>query len=230
MLKSLTEFSFENKQIRTFGTKFEPWFAAVDVCAILDIKNSRDAVSRLDEDEKGVVLTDTPGGQQEISIINESGFYTLILRSRKPEAKAFRRWVTHEVLPSIRKRGYYLDPRWGFAPTDDGLWVLATGERLSMYQVRQRAEKLGISIGHNTELKEVVREINQRERLLAIKEKYPHSYDDVDRMYGDVEYYRCFIKDNEDRSIYSADYGIDEYFSDAFIDLIKRIDERDKNE
>ena len=226
-MKALTNFSFGDKPIRTFGTKYEPWFAAVDVCAILDIKNSRDAVSRLDEDEKGVVLTDTPGGQQEISIINESGFYTLILRSRKPEAKAFRRWVTHEVLPSIRKRGYYLDPRWGVAPTDDGKWVLASGERLSAEQVRMKAARMGIEYRPINETKEIVREINQRERYLAIRKKYPYSYDEVDRDYGEVEYYRCFIKEDEDRCKYSAFYWLDEYFSEEFIDLIKRVDKKE---
>ena len=108
---ALTNFTYEGMGVRVLGTKYEPWFVAVDVCRILEIKNSRDAVKRLDEDEKGVVLTDTLGGEQEVQIINESGFYTLILRSRKPEAKAFRRWVTHEVLPSIRKYGYYKAPK-----------------------------------------------------------------------------------------------------------------------
>lgn len=84
-----------------------PWFAAPDVCTALTISNSRDALDRLDDDEKGVVTTDTLGGQQEIATVNESGLYTLILTSRKPEAKKFKRWITHEVLPSIRKNGSY---------------------------------------------------------------------------------------------------------------------------
>ena len=85
----------------------EPWFVAKDVCECLDIGNSRDAVAALDEDEKGVDSIDTPGGAQEMSIISEAGLYSLILRSRKPEAKAFKRWITHEVLPAIRKTGGY---------------------------------------------------------------------------------------------------------------------------
>lgn len=80
---------------------------AKDVCECLDIGNSRDAVAALDEDEKGVDSIDTPGGAQEMSIISEAGLYSLILRSRKPEAKAFKRWITHEVLPSIRRAGSY---------------------------------------------------------------------------------------------------------------------------
>jgi len=68
------------------------------------------AFARLDDDEKGVVSNDTPGGQQEMTTINESGLYSLILSSRKPEARAFKRWVTHEVLPAIRKTGRYESP------------------------------------------------------------------------------------------------------------------------
>lgn len=84
------------------------WFIARDVCRALEIANSRDAVARLDEDEKNtVVLTDGNRGNPNMAIINESGLYSLVLSSRKPEAKAFKRWITHEVLPSIRKHGMY---------------------------------------------------------------------------------------------------------------------------
>lgn len=69
--------------------------------------NYRRSLSRLDEDEKGVALTDTLGGMQELTVVNEPGLYSLILRSRKPEAKQFKRWITHEVIPTIRKTGGY---------------------------------------------------------------------------------------------------------------------------
>ena len=86
----------------------EPWFVAADVCKALEIANSRDAVSRLDGDEKNtVVLTDGIRGNPQKVIVNEPGLYALVLSSRKPEAKAFRRWITHEVIPSIRKHGLY---------------------------------------------------------------------------------------------------------------------------
>lgn len=94
-------------QIRVIDRDGEPWFITVDACRALELRNSRDAISRLDDDEKGVASIDTPGGPQEMSIINEPGLYTLVLGSRKPEAKAFKRWVTHEVLPAIRQNGYY---------------------------------------------------------------------------------------------------------------------------
>lgn len=101
-------FDYEGKQVRTVIKDSEPWFVAKDVCEILEISNSRDALSRLDADEKGVVLTDTLGGKQEMSAVNESGLYSLVLGSRKSEAKSFKRWITHEVIPSIRKHGAYM--------------------------------------------------------------------------------------------------------------------------
>lgn len=100
----------------TFGTlrvvmrDGEPWFVAADVCKALDIAQRGVALMRLDEDEKGLCLTNTLGGKQEMSIVSEAGLYSLVLSSRKPEAKAFKRWVTHDVLPNIRKHGAYLTP------------------------------------------------------------------------------------------------------------------------
>lgn len=79
-----------------------------DVCQILGISKYRDTAERLDPDEREPVRVDTPGGKQEMICINESGLYNVILRSDKPEAKPFRRWVTSEVLPTIRKTGGYV--------------------------------------------------------------------------------------------------------------------------
>ena len=96
--------------VRNVVIKGEPWFVAKDVCEILELTNSRKATAGLDDEEKGVTISDTPGGQQSLTIINESGLYSLIMQSRKPQAKAFKKWVTSEVLPSIRKYGYYISP------------------------------------------------------------------------------------------------------------------------
>jgi anti-repressor protein len=106
-MTDLTVFSYSDIEIRTVVRDGEPWFVAADVCAVLEIRNNRDALAGLDDDEKGVATTDTPGGSQQVAVINEPGLYSLILRSRKPEAKAFKRWITHEVLPAIRKTGRY---------------------------------------------------------------------------------------------------------------------------
>lgn len=97
--------------LRVVERKVQPWFVAKDVCDILEMGNPRSSLALLDEDEKGVHSMDTPGGKQEMTIISEPGLYSLILRSRKPEAKAFKRWVTHEVIPSIRKTGAKESPR-----------------------------------------------------------------------------------------------------------------------
>lgn len=96
--------------VRAIMRDGEPWFVAADICKALEIANNRDALTRIDNDEKGVALADTLGGKQEVTIVNEPGLYSLVLGSRKPEAKVFKRWVTHEVIPSIRKHGAYLTP------------------------------------------------------------------------------------------------------------------------
>lgn len=107
-MNTLQVFSYNGAQIRTVEQNGEPWWVLKDVCDILGIANSRDVVNRLDDDEKGVGQIDTLGGAQEMTIISESGLYNVILRSDKPEAKPFRKWVTAEVLPSIRRSGGYI--------------------------------------------------------------------------------------------------------------------------
>ena len=103
---------FNNTQfgsVRAFADENgEPWFVAADVCRVLDIKNPSDTINnRLDSDERGIEIIYTPSGDQEMLVVNESGLYNLLFRSPKPEAKKFRKWVTEEVLPSIRKTGSY---------------------------------------------------------------------------------------------------------------------------
>ncbi|MEH4047558.1 Bro-N domain-containing protein [Escherichia coli] len=113
-MSALAVFSFqEEHQVRVVMINGEPWFVAKDVCDALRLVNSRKALMSLDEDEKGVTLSYTPGGEQKLNIISESGLYTLILRCRDAvkqgtTAWRFRKWVTNEVLPSIRKNGEYV--------------------------------------------------------------------------------------------------------------------------
>ena len=95
-------------RIRTTSARGEIWFIAQDICNILNLRNPRKAIQSLDMDEKhDVTISYTPGGNQRDKAVNESGLYHLIFISRKPEAKAFRKWVTNEVLPSIRRTGTY---------------------------------------------------------------------------------------------------------------------------
>ncbi|KJE27418.1 phage antirepressor KilAC domain protein [Geobacillus kaustophilus] len=102
-------FIYSGSQVRTIIKDDEVWFVAKDVCEILDIADARKAVQRLDEDERSLIpVTDSLGRKQETFIVNEPGLYTLILGSRKSEAKQFKRWITHEVIPTIRKTGGYV--------------------------------------------------------------------------------------------------------------------------
>ncbi len=104
----LTTFEYQNcERIRTVIKDGNPWFVAADVCRILEIADVTSALRSLDDDEKGPLIMRTPGGEQTMSAISESGLYALIFKSRKPEAKVFRKWVTSEVLPKIRKTGTF---------------------------------------------------------------------------------------------------------------------------
>lgn len=101
----------ENASIRMKMIDDKPWFVAKDVCEILGLIKYRDALSHVDDEDKRVsIVVDTLGGPQSMTAVNESGFYALIFQSRKPQAKAFRKWVTSEVLPSLWKYGYYVAP------------------------------------------------------------------------------------------------------------------------
>lgn len=105
-------FNYKRNQVRTVELNSEPWFVLKDVCAVLELGSAHKVADRLDEDERNQIpLTDAIGRKQETTIISESGLYNVILRSDKPEAKPFRKWVTAEVLPSIRKTGGYMIPQ-----------------------------------------------------------------------------------------------------------------------
>ena len=102
-------FNYQDQQVRTVVKDGQPWFVAKDVCNVLNHSNHKVAVSRLDEDEVSkVYLTDSLGRNQKTTVVNEAGLYSLILTSNKPEAKQFKRWITHDVIPTIRKTGGYV--------------------------------------------------------------------------------------------------------------------------
>lgn len=109
-MSDMMTFSFENLSVRTLGDSLNPLFVAGDLAAILGYQSAKDATRFLDEDERTLVEVDTAGGLQKVSAVTESGLYAMILKSRRPEAKRFRKWVTSEVLPAIRKQGYYAGP------------------------------------------------------------------------------------------------------------------------
>ena len=133
--------------IRVSTQDGEPWFAASDVCSALGIDKT--AASRLDDDEKGLRLTQTHGGEQRILFVSEPGFYKLVMRSRKPEAKAFQRWLTHEVLPAIRRHGGYMAAKPDETPEETMARALRIADE-TMRRQRERSEGLA---AENAELR-----------------------------------------------------------------------------
>lgn len=107
---AITPFNFNNSEIRLIVRAGEPWFITADVARVLGYRDASNAGRVLDDDEKDTHVVSTPGGDQKLTVINESGLYALVLRSRKPEARKFAKWVTSEVLPAIRKTGSYSLP------------------------------------------------------------------------------------------------------------------------
>ncbi len=108
-MNKLELFNFRTQQVRTVLIENDPWFVGKDIATILGYAKTADAVRKhIDKEDKGVFVLETPGGKQPVTIINESGLYSLILSSKMPDAKVFKRWVTSEVLPTIRKHGAYM--------------------------------------------------------------------------------------------------------------------------
>ena len=133
-------FNFNTAELRTLTDETgDPWFVAKDVCDILGLENSRKATAELDPDEKNTVtISDGIPGNPNKTIISEPGLYKLIMRSRKPEAKAFQRWVTHEVLPQIRRTG-------GYIPTtdaDDDMTILAKAVLVAQKTIEFKNQQL----------------------------------------------------------------------------------------
>lgn len=118
-MNNIQIFKYENNDVRTVEMNGEPWFVLKDVCTVLGISHITDTAKRMDEDEVGQTeVTDSMGRKQSTYVINESGLYNVILRSDKPEAKPFRKWVTSEVLPSIRKNGGYIAGQEQLTPSE----------------------------------------------------------------------------------------------------------------
>lgn len=139
---AILPYQFEKHEVRALTIDGDPWFVAKDVCAVLDLGTEQ--IRRLDDDEKGLRKVQTPGGTQEMAIISESGLYTLIIRSNKPQAKPFRKWVTAEVLPSIRKTGGYA--------VDAG----AGGNRTDIFHHRGPRSASGLDIRYTLDLTKII--------------------------------------------------------------------------
>lgn len=141
--------TFENEtfgSIRTMNIDGEPWFVAVDVCNALELSNPTIVTSRLDDDERAKFNL---GRQGEATIVNEPGLYSLVLGSRKPEAKAFKRWITHEVIPSIRKHGGYIAAKEDESPEE----IMAKALVVAQKTLEAREKRLAALVAENEVMK-----------------------------------------------------------------------------
>jgi Prophage antirepressor len=178
-LPKVFTFNPSNQPIRVEVINNEPYFVAKDVCDALSISNNRDAMTRLEDDEKLTSVVPTSGQNREMWFVNESGLYNLIFQSRKPEAKSFRKWVTGEVLPAIRKTGRYEVAAHQFNPSEvvDLRTTPYQYRSINNYQVRcinhndvdfYSINDVMMSIGARTNSYQVVRKLNVK-YTIAIK-------------------------------------------------------------
>jgi len=171
-MNTLQTFTFDKKDIRVFGNADEPLFAAVDICKALDIENTTQSVSRLEEDERSTLYTNEgSSNNSELNVVNEAGLYRLVLESRKPEAKAFKRWLLHEVLPSIRKYGGYA--------TDSQFRELHEA-LLRKKELLQEREEIA------EEIKECTKKINRIQSAIT-ESPVQHKLDKAERPYEGVK-------------------------------------------
>ncbi|EOD3511812.1 Bro-N domain-containing protein [Cronobacter sakazakii] len=184
-----TVYSFDtNTKVNVIMINGEPWFFAMDVCKAIGISNHRDAVRKLDDDEKGVGSTDTLGGEQEAIIISESGLYTLILRCRDAVTPGtipyrFRKWVTAEVLPQIRRTGRYV--REELSPADKAQKVVASFMPAILEAMKTEPEKTYSYPARSSYYDHIhnadgVRGLTQRSNLLALLQEMKGDGHDIE--------------------------------------------------
>lgn len=146
MTSEIQSYNFKGAALRTLTDgEGEPWFVAKDVCDILEISNPSDALKRLDDDERSRFNL---GRQGETNIVNEAGLYALVLGSRKPEAHEFKRWVTHEVLPQIRRTGGYIPA----SETDDDITILAKAVMIGQRTMEEQKRRIAAQQSRIVEL------------------------------------------------------------------------------
>lgn len=168
------QFSSTKQEVRSLLVENEPWLVVKDICDILGHSNHKVAIKGLDDEEVRKVYLPSNGGKQMTVVVNESGFYNLVMRSNKPEAKAFRKWVTSEVLPTIRKKGYY-----GQKPEQKNDYIDARDvpygrKEFNGFQVRHieingelwlSLNDLHAAIGSRTESTQAARKLNHKQTL-----------------------------------------------------------------
>lgn len=223
MSSELATVFYENDDIRTIVIDKQMWWSVLDICAAIEIKNSRDVFKRLDDDEKDIMeLEDTIGRKQELQICNEFGLYHILLTSHTEKAKPFRRWVTHEVLPKIRKYGYY---------------KLSVEERKNVAYKKiiklRGAEELADKVYSKMSVDSLEAKVRSFERADAMEiekaeatKKYPYSYEEINKLCdGDVEFLKTFIPVCEEDKYYKSITGsvYSERFSEKFKKAIPQI-------
>lgn len=145
MESSITPFTYGDHQVRVVtGADGEPWFVAADIAKALGYSIAPAMVRSLADDEKGMQIVHTPGGDQKAAIISEAGLYSAVLRSKAPGAQAFKRWVTHEVLPTIRKRGGYLTPEAAEKALTDPDFIIRLATSLKEERTKRQAAEAQI--------------------------------------------------------------------------------------
>ena len=138
-MNQVIPFMYGAAEVKTININNEPWFLAKDICDVVDIKNTAQALDGLDEDEKLVYAVHISGQSRDSWFVNEPGLYTLIIRSRKPEAKKFKRWITHEVIPSIRKHGAYMTDNTIEKVVTDPDFLIQLANALKLEQTARKA-------------------------------------------------------------------------------------------
>lgn len=159
-MNELQTFSFNEHEVRSILIDNQPWFVGKDVAEVLGYSNTRKALAdHVDDEDKGVTKRDTLGGQQEMTIINESGLYSLILSSKLPTAKQFKRWVTSEVLPAIRKTGMYA------STGTEKYYILEAARLISECKKRESLPYLIQTLSGIVDLSEVNKSVNVKKTV-----------------------------------------------------------------
>lgn len=190
--------SFNNHEVRAIDINNQIWFIANDIAKALSYSNARDAINR-HVDKEDVVKYDTPttSGVQSISYLNESGMYSLVLKSKKPESKSFKRWVTSEVLPSIRKNGSYIE-------------VLTPKQQC---KIQQAVNQIAIDTGNTHQ--SIWRSVKDKFEVGSYKDILSNNFDDVIEFLGYTEN----VKPVKKKSIFDLyiNFNVDEYNKDYLI-------------
>ena len=159
-MNELQTFSFNEHEVRSILIDNQPWFVGKDVAEVLGYSNTRKALAdHVDDEDKGVTKRDTRGGQQEMTIINESGLYSLILSSKQPTGKQFKRWVTSEVLPAIRKTGMYA------TTGTEKYYILEAARLISECKKRESLPYLIQTLSGIVDLSEVNKSVNVKKTV-----------------------------------------------------------------